>query len=250
MKKKLIVSLVAAALCAMMISTAVFAAGFSDEGKIGRAYKTAVSEMSARNVINGFTDGTFRPADTLTREQAAKIITYIILGHEAAEKLTCTEAPYDDVGQSRWSAGCIQWCRDNGIINGYGNGKFGPEDILTGYQFTKMLLCALEYGTSDKYVGTQWTKAVDADGFRFGLFDGDSSMASDKPLQRQQAALLANNAVNEKAAGGTPSVPSGTQPGPAPSVSPSPLPPDGPGNQDPDPYEDEDDNGDIILPEV
>lgn len=55
-------------------------AGFTDEKQVGVAYKTAVDGMTSRGVLNGFPDGSFQPQGTLTREQGAKIIAYMVLG--------------------------------------------------------------------------------------------------------------------------------------------------------------------------
>ena len=60
-----------------------FAADFTDAGKIGEAYRTAVSEMTRRGVLNGYPDGSFQPGGTLTREEGAKIVTYMVLGSDA-----------------------------------------------------------------------------------------------------------------------------------------------------------------------
>ena len=49
-------------------------AAFTDESKITADFTTAVAYMSKKGVIGGFPDGSFKPADTLTRAQAAKII--------------------------------------------------------------------------------------------------------------------------------------------------------------------------------
>ena len=49
-------------------------AAFTDADKITADFTDAVAYMSEQRIIGGFPDGTFKPADTLTRAQAAKII--------------------------------------------------------------------------------------------------------------------------------------------------------------------------------
>ncbi|MBQ3286384.1 MAG: S-layer homology domain-containing protein [Firmicutes bacterium] len=167
---------------------------FTDEDQIGDIYTEAIVYMSEKNVLVGFPDGSFRPQGTLTREQAAKIVTYMILGAEKATGLTCDGTPYKDVDAVRWSAPYIAWCSDKGILHGYGSGNFGPADTLTGMQFAKMLLCAFGNENVERYTGTNWAESVQVDGNRVGLFTGDLGMCSYAPLQRQQAALMAYNA--------------------------------------------------------
>lgn len=172
-------------------------AAFLDQGSIASAYGKAVDYMTGNGVLNGFPDGTFKPEDTLTREQAAKIITYMKLGEKQAEELTDSNSPFEDLPFSYWSTPYVVWCVEQQIILGYGNGKFGPQDQLTGFQFAKMLLVALRLAREGNYVGAgdSWDEYVFEDGEKVGLFDGDSGMATNQPISRQQAALLAFNAM-------------------------------------------------------
>ena len=98
--------------------------------------------MAALGVMQG-NNGKFDPNGTLTREQAAKIITYMVLGKEDADKLTSDVAMYSDVKADRWSAGAIAYCTNERIMVGNGKGKFNPTAKLTGQQFAKTLLVAL-----------------------------------------------------------------------------------------------------------
>ena len=61
---------------AMMLSLTAFAA-FSDEETINENYVDAVNLLGALNVMTGDTEGTFRPNDTISRAEAAKMI-YVI----------------------------------------------------------------------------------------------------------------------------------------------------------------------------
>ena len=143
---KKVLSLVLALAMALSLMTAAFAADASDYKDYSKVtYKEAVDVMTAAGIFNGGDGNNFNPDATLTREQAAKIITYMLVGQEKADKLTATIAPYADVAANRWSAGSIAYCTNEGIIAGDGNGRFNPTDGVTGLQFAKMLLVALGY---------------------------------------------------------------------------------------------------------
>ena len=210
MKRVLLLLLTAS----LLFMASVPIAAFSDEAMIEVPYAEAVSKMTAKGILNGFPDGNFHPQGTLTREQGAKIVTYMVLGDEV-ENLVCTATPFTDVEQDRWSAPCIAWCAEREILLGYGDRRFGPTDLLTGFQFAKMLLCTFELAREGNYVGLgdAWTQAVFEDGTAKGLFAGDSAMVSSAPLSREQAALMAWNAMNADA--GRAQVK--TEPEPAPS---------------------------------
>ena len=171
-----------------------------DADEVGEAYSEAVGVMVGLGIIEGYEDATLRPTTNYTREQAAKIIAYMQLGPEKADSLRCTTAPFSDVNADRWSAGYIAYCVEKGIIDGMGDGTFQPEAKLTGYQWAKMLLCAVGYGANDEYVGNSWSLNTAKDALDKGIFDGDLEGADHTPLQRQQAVLYAFNALtNEKA---------------------------------------------------
>nr|MCR4577402.1 S-layer homology domain-containing protein [Clostridiales bacterium] len=201
-----------------------------------------VVAMTDNDILAGFPDGSFRPQGTLTREQAAKIVVYMLLGAEQAESLTCGEAPYTDVKATRWSAPYIAWCSDEAILHGYGNGVFGPEDTLTGMQFAKMLMCAFNESSKSRYTGSKWAESVQEDGTRLGLFKGDAGMCSHGQLQRQQAALMAFNAEQMPEDTGSVITPDDQFSSPADTLQEqnhpddqSPDPTDTPQEQDPDP---------------
>ena len=173
---------------------------YTDRDSIAPAYAKAVDSLTEQGVLNGYDDGRFHPADTLTRDQGAKIITYLILGAEAAEQLTCEEAPFTDVPVTLWSAPAVAWCENHDIVHGVGNGSFRPSDPLTGQQFAKMLLCAYQLGDPARYVHSGWPGNVVEDAEALGLLAGDPDMCSDTPIQRQQAVLMSYNAQHQESA--------------------------------------------------
>lgn len=73
-----------------------------------------------KNIMNGFEDGTFRPNDTVTREQCAKIITM------AFDLYNETLVPdFDDVDKDNWSASYVASAKENGIMMGVDDKNFG-----------------------------------------------------------------------------------------------------------------------------
>ena len=194
---KKVLSLVLALAMALSLMTAAFAADASDYKDYSKVtYKEAVDVMTAAGVFNGSDSGNFNPTDTLNREQAAKIITYMLLGQKEADKLTATVAPYADVAANRWSAGAIAYCTNEGIIAGDGNGKFNPTDKVLGVQFAKMLLVALGYDPQiEQLVGNSW--AINTSKLALGDADLDKGMEEislSAALTREQAAQMAFNA--------------------------------------------------------
>mgnify|MGYP002570297854 CR=1 FL=1 len=190
---KKVLSLVLALAMALSLMTAAFAADASDYKDYSKVtYKEAVDVMTAAGIFNGGDGNNFNPDATLNREQAAKIITYMLVGQEKADKLTTTVAPYADVAATRWSAGAIAYCTNEGILAGVGNGRFNPNSPVLGTQFAKMLLVALGYDAKiENLVGNSW--AINTAKLALGDADLDNGMeeiALSAALTREQAAQL------------------------------------------------------------
>lgn len=166
-----------------------------DVSKIGTAYYEAVGVLTGIGVIDGMTETAFEPQGNYTREQAAKIIAYMQLGKDKADSLKCTVAPFEDVAATRWSAGYIAYCVEQGIIDGMTETTFEPTGKLTGFQWAKMLLCAVGFGVNGEFTGSSWSVNTAKVAHTVDLFAGDLAGADHVALTREQAALYAFNVL-------------------------------------------------------
>ena len=190
----LVFSLMSMAFAAETTTTSTTTTGYKDAADI--TYKEAVDVTSAIGVFQGNDLGAFAPKDNLTREQAAKIICYLSMGQAAADKLSTSSAPFADVAADRWSAGSIAYCVQQGIVAGYGNGNFGPNDSVTGYQFEKMLLVALSYDPSiEGFTGNDWQINVAKRAFQNKLSEGNDAFVGTAAATREEAALYTKNTL-------------------------------------------------------
>ena len=193
MKKFL--SLVLTLVLAMsLVTISAGAKDFTDSSSI--KYGEAVDVMSGVGVIDGYTTGDFKPADTLTRGAAAKIICNMILGPTTAGALSADTAPFKDVPANHVFAGYIAYCAQQKIINGYNDGSFKPSGTVTGYQFLKMLLGALGYdGSIEGFTGGNWTVNVAKLASSLGLYDGNDAFVGNNAMTREEACLYAFNTM-------------------------------------------------------
>lgn len=106
-------------------------------------YAEAVNALHEYGIINGDNKGNFNPNSSVTRAEAAAIICRL-LGMEEDAKQASTSS-FSDVPTNHWANGYVATAAEQGIINGYGNGKFGPSDSVTYVQMIKMLVCAWGY---------------------------------------------------------------------------------------------------------
>ena len=174
-------------------SAVTVASDYNDYDKV--THKVAVDVMTAIGVLDGMGDDTFSPEGTLEREQAAKIITYLMLGPEDAETVKGVAAPFEDV-VGRWSAGYIAYCYNQGIVDGVGGNSFEPSGALTGLQFAKMLLCALGYDQDKEgMTGDEWSINTAKLAVKADLDDGLEGVNLAKAITREQAAQMALNTL-------------------------------------------------------
>ena len=198
LKKTLSLVLVVAmvlGLCVVGASATNKVDGYEDAGKIGAAYTEAVGVMTGLGIVDGVTDTELRPENTYQRDQAAKIIAYMLLGKNKADSLSCTVAPFEDVPANHWAAGYIAFCKEQGIIDGVTETTFKPTGTLTGFQWAKMLLCAVGFGYNGEFEGDTWSLNTSKVAHTVDLFAGDLAGADHVALQRQQAMLYAFNAL-------------------------------------------------------
>jgi hypothetical protein len=104
-------------------------APFSDVG-VSHAFCGEIDWASDEGLVNGFSDGTFRPANTITR-QALMAIIYRMAGSPDGPDPTCASAPFSDVGTNHAFCGEIEWAKLEGLANGFADGSFKPANTLS-----------------------------------------------------------------------------------------------------------------------
>jgi hypothetical protein len=112
------------------------ASDFSDV-KTGEWYESVIHTASSYQLISGFEDGTFRPNDKITREQAMVIIAkaMTITNLKAGLPVKSTDAifhTYEDAAEiSTWARGGVADCVQSGLVSGKSGKKLAPKDFMT-----------------------------------------------------------------------------------------------------------------------
>ncbi|MBX9725187.1 MAG: S-layer homology domain-containing protein [Candidatus Obscuribacterales bacterium] len=103
-----------------------------------------ISQLANRGVIGGFPNGTFRPDAKITRAQFAAIAAQAL-------KLPTGSATnnFTDVPANYWAAPVIGAASNAGLIGGFPDGSFKPEDNLTRAQALVILSKALKSTSSN-----------------------------------------------------------------------------------------------------
>ncbi len=112
---------------------AVWVSPFSDVSE-GAWYYDAVRYASENGLMGGYGNGLFGPNDNLSRAQFAQI-----LFNREGRPVVNYLLQYGDVASGAWYTEAVRWATSQGIVGGYGNGMFGPNDNITREQLAVML---------------------------------------------------------------------------------------------------------------
>ena len=122
------------------VTTAFAAKDFKDVPSDNWA-KTYVDYVVDKGYFAGATTDLFKPDDNMTRGMFVAVIAKV-------EGLTLDNnvaVDFSDVQTGKYYAGAVKWATDNGIVSGYGNGKFGPNDAITREQICVMMDKYIQY---------------------------------------------------------------------------------------------------------
>ena len=171
----------------MCFSCTAFAADFKDTAN--HPNREAIDVINTLNVIEGYPNGDFGPNETLTRAQAATMLVRAVLPNQI---INYSGIGFEDVSYVHWAYNYITTAYAYGIVNGYGNGTFGPENQVTYVQFATMILNTLGY----KAVDFSWPQGIIEYGMFLHLFDNVQMVSFDAPCTRAGAAQMIYNALS------------------------------------------------------
>lgn len=97
-------------------------------------YYNAVRFASQSDLMNGVTATQFAPDANLSRAQLAQI-----LYNKEGTPAVSGGSPFTDVATGTWYTNAVAWASAEGIVGGYGDGRFGPNDNITREQLVVML---------------------------------------------------------------------------------------------------------------
>ena len=113
----------------------------------GSWYEEAIGFVTDRGLFQGTSDTTFSPELSMTR---AMLVT--VLWRLDGKPDSAAADGFDDVPGDQWYSEAVSWAAANGIVDGYGDGRFGPDDPITREQMAVILYryCAVKgYETSE-----------------------------------------------------------------------------------------------------
>lgn len=115
---------------------------FTDTAK-GAWYQGAVEYVYRNGIMTGTSATTFEPNTTLSRAMVAQIL-YNLEG----QPTVTGESTFTD-SNTHWAAKAIAWAQKTGVVSGYGNNTFRPNQAVTREELAQMLYNYAEYKQYD-----------------------------------------------------------------------------------------------------
>lgn len=153
-------------------------------------YASAIDWAKQQGILQGYPDGTFRPDMTVNRAEFLKIV--LAAKHiETASGLPPTG--FKDVDEQAWYMPFVRYAKQHGIIQGYNDGTFKPNQAVNFAEALKMAYVALGIDTPES--GTEWySRYLDHARSRNILFSDDVDLTSG--MSRKDVVWIVRNLVS------------------------------------------------------
>jgi DNA-binding beta-propeller fold protein YncE len=103
---------------------------FSDVDADHWAYRY-VEYGAQQDLVEGYASGGYQPDSAVTRDQMAAYIARALAGGDALVPTGPAEASFTDVATDYWAYDYIAYCASEGVVQGYPDGGYHPEEGLT-----------------------------------------------------------------------------------------------------------------------
>ena len=120
----------------MILLFTVTAFAYTDTSSLDSVQQAALKELSDIGVLNGYPDGTFKPAATVTRAEFAKMICV----YAKQSELNAAVSSFSDVFPVNGFYGWVSRAAEKDWIHGYPGGTFRPQEQVTQQEIATVLV--------------------------------------------------------------------------------------------------------------
>lgn len=119
----------------------------------GHTYEEAITYVQEKGIVEGYSDGSFKPDSFINRAEFTKILIESILEQTPAE---ASEVCFPDVLKNIWYEKYVCFARDEKIINGYPNGTFQADKNINISEAGKILVNTFKLAHRDTAPNEEW----------------------------------------------------------------------------------------------
>ncbi len=184
MKQKIISALLCICLISSFFTPVTLADGTSESMEL----------LRVMGVLSGDTDGNMRPDDLVTRSEFAKMAV-LISPHKNQVALNVKMSVFSDCTSRHWASPYVKVALEKGIVQGFPNGIFKPDDTITYAQAVTVALKLLGY--TDEDFGNTYPEPQLGMAQSLKLNEGISK-SRDEALSRREVSQILVNTLTTK----------------------------------------------------
>ena len=193
MKKRMLTALLT---CCLALSLAVPALG----AQAAVSEDEAAQAVTALGIMTGDASGDLDLSGQVTR---AEFVTMAVKASPSGVQIgQAATSPYPDVPRDHWASGYVEAAVSLGLVSGYSDGTFRPDQPMGWAEGVSLVLALLGYGPED-FSGAYPTGQL-ALAHSLGLDQGVSARSAADILTRRDAMYLFYNLLSAPDADGTP----------------------------------------------
>jgi hypothetical protein len=117
----------------------------------GHPYQASIEWAKSGGIVQGYADGTFQPDRIVNRADFLKLV---LEAKNVSGLTTGNPTGFTDVDESAWYMPYVRYAKAEGIVQGYADGTFKPEQAVNFAEALKMAYNVLGVSTAD--IGGQW----------------------------------------------------------------------------------------------
>lgn len=137
-------------LCFILALALILGSTFVSAEGLAPYYTDSFSDLVDLGIVTGDPDGNMRLEDSVTRAEMSAIVCRLYGESEASE---AAETTFVDVEKNHWASGYIAMAQSMGVIEGYEDGTFRPENDVTYQEAVKMIISLLGYAPKAELTG-------------------------------------------------------------------------------------------------
>ncbi len=161
----------------------------------GENCEGAVNVLTALNVVTGYTDGTYKPNDVVSRSEMAQLVIKALGIYDYADATWSRYSDMNGVGD-KWAIPVVEYASNLNIVKGYPDGRFGPDDDVTYQEAVTMIVRAIGYTDECNEMNGAWPAIYIQKATALGLFSDTSSNDKTKGATRGDIAIMLYNALD------------------------------------------------------
>ncbi len=163
------------------------ALAFTDIDACSQATQQAINELAEKQILNGYIDDTFRPNDSISRAEFAKVSTLALTAKTNTPLGAVQEIAFSDVPAAAWYVKDVANALALGLMKGDAEGTFRPNDTVSQAEVLTVLVRGLGY-TEGEMAKLHWPENYLAKAEEIGLLPAASVFNPNAACTRGQAA--------------------------------------------------------------